>query len=252
MTGLQPLTLAPGKEIASVYLLPDCNMACRFCASELDFSVMSWGQAEALLLFLRDRGLRNVVFGGGEPFLWPHGLLELCARAQQLGFLVQVCTNATRMPVGWEHSPAVDRFVLPLEALDPPVHDSLRLSPGGHHTQVLEALERLLAADRPFTLSTVVTRTNLDQLRPLAAFLEGLRGRGARLHAWHLYRFLPVGRAGRPNAEQLETPFEVFRSAAKEIQALGLDFPVYRRSDMLKATSVAYFWAEAGGLQGST
>jgi MoaA/NifB/PqqE/SkfB family radical SAM enzyme len=245
------LTLGPAKEIASIFLLPDCNMACRFCASELDFSVMTWEQAEQLLLLLRKRGLRNVVLGGGEPFLWPHGLLDLCARAKALGFLVQVCTNATRLPVGYEQAEAIDRFVLPLEAMDPLVHDALRLHSGGHHGQVLAVLEKLRIAERPVTLSTVVTRANLALLPDLAAFLRELHRQGARLHAWHLYRFLPVGRAGRPNAEQLDLPLEAFLTAARSIQGLGLAFPVYRRSDMLKATSVAYFWAEEQGLQGN-
>lgn len=241
--------LDPRKEIASVYLLPECNMACRFCASDLDFSVMSRDQAESLLLYLRKQGLRNVVLGGGEPFLWPHGLLELCTRAKALDFLVQVCTNATHLPDGFERIEEIDRFVLPLEAEDPAIHDALRLHPGGHHGRVLEVVERLMAAARPFTISTVVTRSNLAHLPQLAACLARLRSRGARLHAWHLYRFLPVGRAGRPNSAQLEIPFEAFLAATKRIQDLGLDFPVYRRSDMLKATSVAYFWAEAEGLR---
>lgn len=251
MTVCGNFQLDPLKEIASVYLLPDCNMACRFCASELDFSVMSWNQAEQLLMALQTCGLKNIVLGGGEPFLWPHGLLDLCARAQALGFLVQVCTNATHLPEVFEHIAAIDRFVLPLEALDPAVHDHLRLHPGGHHAQVLEAIDRLMAADRPFTLSTVVTRTNLEHLPTLAAFLGALRERGARIHAWHLYRFLPVGRAGRPNADQLDTSVEAFLAATLGIQALHLGFPVYRRSDMLKASSVAYFWAEAGELRHS-
>lgn len=243
--------LDPQKRIASVYLLPDCNMACRFCASELDFAVMSWPQAEDLLGFLRERGIQNVVLGGGEPFLWPHGLMKLCARAQELGFLVQVCTNATQLPEGFETISLIDRFVLPMEALDSAVHDQLRFIQGGHHAKVLETLERLIATERPFTLSTVVTRTNLDHLPALAAFLGNLYAKGARIHAWHLYRFLPVGRAGRPNGDQLDTTFEAFLSATKAIQALDLGFPVYRRSDMLKASTVAYFWADAGGLQAS-
>ena len=243
--------LDPRKRIASVYLLPDCNMACRFCASELDFAVMSWTQAEDLLRFLRERGIQNVVLGGGEPFLWPHDLLELAARAQELGFLVQVCTNATQLPEGFADLACIDRYVLPLEALDPTIHDRLRLLPGGHHAKVLATMERLIAAKRSFTLSTVLTRTNLDQLSAMAAFLRDLRAAGARIHAWHLYRFLPVGRAGRPNGDQLDTTFEAFLKASKAIQALGLGFPVYRRSDMLKASTVAYFWADETGLRSS-
>jgi len=95
----------------------------------------------------------------------------------------------------------------------------------------------------------VVIRENLGGLPALAAFLGGLKAAGARLHAWHLYRFLPVGRAGARNADRLGTAFEAFAGAVEAARKTDLGFPVYRRSDMLHTSSVAYVWAEGGGLK---
>lgn len=241
--------LDPRKRIASVFLLPDCNMACTFCGSETDFAVMSKVQAESLLAELAAQGLHNIVLGGGEPFLWPHGLPELARLAKGMGFTVQVCTNGIHLPEGFEGMRAFDRFILPLEAMDPAVHDRLRRHPGGHHAVVMARLQALVEAGREITISTVVTGENLQELPALAAFLGDLKTRGAHLHAWHLYRFLPVGRSGARHAAALATDFPTYARALDGVRKTDLGFPVYRRSDMLHASSVAYVWAEGGNLR---
>jgi len=244
MDGLGPLD--PRKRIASLFLLPHCDMSCRFCASEPGFAVMAFEQAADLLRRLREAGIDNVVLGGGEPFLWPHGLRRLTRLARDLGYLVQVCTNGVSLPEGFERWSSIDRYILPLESMDPAVHDRLRSRLGGHHTRVLERIETLAGSGRELTVSTVVTRENLNRLSALAEFLERLRARGVKLHAWHLYRFLPVGRGGEPNAESLRVSHEDFVGACAEVKRSGLGFRVYRRDDMLSSRSVEFFWIADG------
>jgi MoaA/NifB/PqqE/SkfB family radical SAM enzyme len=246
MLDLAPLD--PRKRIASLFLQPDCDMACRFCGSERGFSVMTFEDAEALLLGLREQSITNVVLGGGEPFLWPHDVLRLARRASELGFFVQICTNGIELPPDFAAAPGVGRYILPLEARSAELHDSLRLHSGSHHAVVLERIETLIQAGKAFTLSTVVTRVNAHESGALADLLVELRARGARIHSWHLYRFRPHGRAGRPNAQRLELPRADFLAACQDARARPLDFPVYRRADMWQAESVEFFWFENGRL----
>ncbi len=224
-------------------------MSCLFCASEADFSVMSFEQAGALLDALRGGGIDNVVFGGGEPFLWPHGLERLAEVASRLGFLVQVCTNGVSLPEGFERLGSIHRYILPLESMDPHLHDRLRRHPDGHHRLVLERIDTLSGSGRELTISTVVTRENLGELGRIADYLERLAGRGVRLHAWHLYRFLPVGRQGRRNADELGVSAAAYRQACRSIKAREPHFRVYRRDDMLRSSSVEFFWYEHGRLR---
>jgi len=249
MTDLTQLQLPPGKRIASLFLLPDCDMACRFCGSELDFAVMAPEAALDLLRWLRARGVDQVVLGGGEPLLWPHGLAGLASSAKDLGFTVQVCTNGRGLGEDLLASPAIDRFILPLESLDPATHDHLRRAPGGHHHHIQACLRQAMALGRSLTLSTVVTAENLTHLPSLADHLEDLVLEGARIHAWHLYRFLPIGRGGLRNGEALATSPQAYRAAVDAVRSRDRGFTIYRRSDMVHASSVAYFWAEAGGLR---
>ena len=242
-------SLSARKRIASLFLLPQCDMSCSFCASESDFSVMSYVQAEDLLHALRSRSIRNVVFGGGEPFLWPHDLERLGRLARDLGFLVQVCTNGVSLPSGFEHIASIDRYILPLESMDPSRHDQLRLHPGGHHRLVMDRIDSLAGSGRQLTVSTVVTRTNVDRLGEVADYLVDAAAGGVDVHAWHLYRFLPVGRGGTVNADRLEISRGDFASCCAEVRRRELPFHVFRRDNMLRSSSVEFFWFENGRLE---
>lgn len=237
------------KRIASLFLLPQCDMTCSFCASESDFSVMSFAQAGELLHALRSRSIRSVVFGGGEPFLWPHDLGRLTRLARDLGFLVQVCTNGVSLPAGFEHIATIDRYILPLESIDSSIHDRLRPHPGGHHRLVMDRIDSLSGSERQLTVSTVVTRDNVDRLSEVADFLARAVAGGVDVHAWHLYRFLPVGRGGTVNAEQLEITLDEFVRSCAELKRRELPFRVYRRDNMLRSSSVEFFWFENGRLE---
>ena len=105
-----------------------------------------------------------------------------------------------------------------------------------------------MRAERELTISTVVTARNVDAVGEVARHLHAWRARGARLHAWHLYRFLPVGRGGRPHAAELSVTKARFLAACRLAKASGHPFPVYRRSHMLRSSTVEFFWYEHGEL----
>lgn len=224
-------------------------MTCSFCACEDDFSVMSYAQAEGLLQALRAQSIRNVVFGGGEPFLWPHGLEDLTRLARDLGLFVQVCTNGATLPSGYERIASVDRYILPLESMDPAIHDGLRTHPAGHHRLVLDRIDALAGSKRQLTVSTVVTRDNIDRLAEVGEFLTRSKARGVDVHAWHLYRFLPVGRRGIHSADRLAITYDEFLNACALARSHSLPFRVYRRDNMLRSSSVEFFWFENGRLE---
>lgn len=240
--------LDPRKRIASVFLTPRCDMACRFCASEDGFSEMSYEEASGLLQALKGR-VDSVVLGGGEPFLWPHDLQKLAEFASEQGFIVQVCTNGVNLPSGFESVPGIHRYILPLESLDPDLHGRLRvLKGGGHYGLVLDRMRVLAMAGREFTLSTVVTRHNVGGLMDLAGWLREACRSGLKVHAWHLYRFLPVGRGGGANAGALAVDRDEYLLACRAVKAMNLPFAVYQRNDMQRSSTVEFFWFDQGRL----
>jgi MoaA/NifB/PqqE/SkfB family radical SAM enzyme len=224
-------------------------MECPYCITEDGVQGLTFPDAVAALEAMRADGVDNIVLGGGEPLLWRHDAFLLAARAKQMGFYVQLGTNGIRLPPGFENRPEVDRYVLPLDSMDPAVHDYLRPWRESHHAMILARLERLRAVRKSTTISTVVTRRNAAGLEEVGDYLRGIDPAGEWIHAWHLYRFLPHGRGGEMNAADLAVTPGEYEEAVRGPRSAGLPFPVYRRFDMKKAKSVEFHWAEGGSLR---
>ena len=231
--------------IGVLFLTPLCNMSCTFCITDDALSTMRCDQALRLLDFVAARSINSLVIGGGEPFMWPHGVLRLAREAKRRGFVVQVGTNGLAMPAGYEYTDAVDRYVLPLDAPDAATHNRLRKCEGGHHRVILDRLERLAQAGKEVTVSTVVNAQNLHGLPDLGRFLQAYAARGGRLHAWHLYRFIPEGRGGAVNAHRLRLSEKTYDEACAEVKDMRLGFTIYKRKDMRHSKTVDFFWYSA-------
>ena len=227
-------------EVGVVMLQSACNMTCTFCITEDSLPTMSFVQAVALLENLHEKGIRNVVFGGGEPFKWPFDLVALTRRAKAMGFLVQVGTNGIALPPRFESIKSIDRYVLPLDAASPAIHNGMRRFKERHHSIILERLETLKGAGKEVTIGTVVTRQNLLHLPDIADFLEGYQREGGRIHAWHLYRFLPEGRGGSINASYHSISEEEYDLAIREIRSRPLSFQTYKRKNMYRSKTVGF------------
>ncbi len=244
------------KTIAAVFLLPKCDMDCTFCASDLGFDSMGFEQACGLIEALYRAGYRILVLGGGEPALWRDGekrLMDLAVFAKGLGFVVQINTNGIRLAEGFEEWPGVDRFIFPMDGAQPAGHDSLRVvlgsNPTGHHEIVQERVNACVRAGRGFTVGTVLTQKNTGELEGLVDWMRERTEQGAKIHAWHLYRFQAVGRGGTGAQEELGLASREFKAICEKAKAAELPFPVWRRDDMQRSTTVEYFWFQGGKLQ---
>lgn len=249
----------PSKTIAAVFLLPNCDMGCTFCASDLGFDRMGFAQACDLIEGLWNAGYRTLVLGGGEPALWRDGerrLADLGLFAQGLGFVVQVNTNGIRLGEGFETWPGIDRFIFPMDGASAARHDSLRVvlgpEPDGHFDLVQERVQACIRAGRGFTVGTVITSKNQGELDGLIRWMRKRVEQGASIHAWHLYRFQAVGRGGATAGQELALHRDDFLEVCERAKGANLPFPVWRRDDMIRSSTVEYFWFQGGSLHVGT
>lgn len=243
---------AAANRIAVIFLQPQCNMTCLFCATEDGFQSLTLEQGMAMIQALKANGVKNVILGGGEPFAWKPGPLNLARYAKSLDMFVQIGTNGISLPRGFATNSWVDRYILPLESSDAVIHDALRLHDGGHHRVILDRLEALGYAGKPVTLSTVVTRANIDGLRDLGKRLSWYHGAFGTLHAWHLYRLLPIGRGGAKHGPGLSIGIEDYHRACERIRRQEPTLHIIKRPDMLRSSTVGFFWMEAGSCRSSS
>ncbi|MDO8519163.1 MAG: hypothetical protein Q7T11_03250, partial [Deltaproteobacteria bacterium] len=142
--------------------------------------------------------------------------------------------------------PTIDRYVLPLDSSDKTENDFLRAHSRSHFDVIQNRLETLKSAGKTVTLSTTITAANAFSLPGIARFLKGYVRSGGKVHAWHLYRFIPEGRGGRVNASRLGLSEFTYTQACKAATSLFLPFPVYRRKNMYRSSSVDFFWRLKG------
>ena len=236
-------------KVAVILPQPQCNMYCNFCVTEDNFDRMTYDQGTRLLEHIKGLGVKNIVIGGGEPFFWPYDIIRYCEEAKDMGFLVQVGTNGTLLPKGFEELDCIDRYVLPIESVDMDTHDSMRQFRGSHHGIIIECLERLGKAGKSVTFSTVITEFNKNGIIELASFLREYNDTNHNIHAWHLYQFIPLGRWGKPNAAKLQIPPEQYENICRKVKDMELPFHIFKRSDMYHSQTVEFFWFERGEIR---
>lgn len=230
----------------------DCNMHCRFCITDSRVEAMSADDYDRALSRLEEEGFQNIVIGGGEPFCWQGGLRHAAESAKSRGFYVQVGTNGILIPDqdGYHH--CIDRYVLPLDAADAAGHDSLRSFPGGsgsHHALILRRLTQVRDWGYSVTVSTVVSRKNLEDIVSIGDLLADYVSGGGCLHAWHLYCFVPRGRGGSRAAAALGISRDEFNEAAGRVHAQHYPYVIFKRPDMRHSATVDFFWQEGGHLR---
>ena len=233
-----------GKPTVAVMMLqPQCNMICNFCVTEDNFKSMSFEQAVAMLEHLKSIGVKSLVIGGGEPFDWPHDVLALTQKAKSIGFgTVQIGTNAVALPAGFAQVESVDRYVIPLESFESIAHNQMRKYKNQHHQIIMAVLTELGKAGKGVTISTVVTSFNKDEVLSVGSFLQRYHREYKNVHAWHIYQFLPIGRGGALNAENLAVPETVYIEVTAKAQAMNLPFKVFKRPQMYNSQTVDFFW----------
>ncbi|MBI5362135.1 MAG: radical SAM protein [Planctomycetes bacterium] len=237
---------APPPSVAVVLLQPQCNMTCTFCVTEDGFDPMPFDEAVALLDHLVRAGTSSVVLGGGEPFHWPGDVVRLARAARERGLAVQVGTNGVDLPAGFAELDCFDRWVLPLESVDPGPHQAMRRFEHRHHAVILERLAELQRARRSVTLSTVLTKVNVGSVQDVAHFLRDYHAVVENVHAWHLYQFLPLGRGGAKHGTELAIPEADYRAAVAAVKQLTLPFRVFQRTDMYRSKTVEFYWRAQG------
>jgi sulfatase maturation enzyme AslB (radical SAM superfamily) len=154
---------------------------------------------------------------------------------------VQVGTNGILLRDGFEQIDSVDRWVVPLDGAGPAVHNALRFWGDRHFDVIVDRLARLRAAGKSTTVSTVVTRVNAHDVRHIARMLRELNSTRPFIHAWHLYQFIPQGRGGAAQREQLQLSIDQYDQICQPINSQDLGFTVFKRPDMLRSHTVEFF-----------
>jgi mycofactocin biosynthetic radical S-adenosylmethionine protein MftC len=169
-----------------------CNLRCIHClsASREEYPhELSLEECRAVVDQLADLKVFEINFGGGEPLLKDY-FLGLVDYIHTKGMVTCISTNGTLLNEETVTHLAGNPLVhiqVSLDGATPEVNDRIRGQ--GTYQRILKGVELLARREVPFSLNTVVTALNYDQLSQLKELAASFR---ANLR---VSRFRPSGRA---------------------------------------------------------
>lgn len=159
---------------AMIELLTQCNLRCKHCYipahinQGLDFEKMN-----SLLYELRDIGVLNITFTGGEIFLHPH-IMDYIALARKLHMRVFLLSNGTLLNENIVKDLSelhVAEFSTTMFSLYHEVHDFIT-SHQGSLTMLLKNLQLLKKYNVPVKVKTPLLDVNAFAYREVKAYCE--------------------------------------------------------------------------------
>jgi len=195
-----------------------CNLQCAHCLSDSgarEASELSFLECRKLIDQLTAMKVFQVNIGGGEPFI-RDDFLDLLDYSHEKGLVTCVSTNGLLMDDTLAGRLAKLKMLYLQVSLDgstAEVNDRIRGK--GSYVKIIRAVEALARHRVPFSINTVLTRLNFDQLDTLRALAKDY---GADLR---VSRFRPSGR-GKDNKETLGPSKDQLESFAEWLAANDL------------------------------
>ena len=118
-----PPSVAQRVKSVNYFISRECNYGCKFCFhTQINKSKLGLGKAMLGLQLLRQAGTEKINFAGGEPFMNPELLGELCRHANEdLGMAVSIISNGSLITRDWmeRFGPYVDILGVSVDSFDP-------------------------------------------------------------------------------------------------------------------------------------
>ena len=152
------------------FISRECNYSCKFCFhTETNQNKFQFEQARYGLQMLQRAGTQKINFAGGEPFLNPRLLGDLCRVASdELGMAVSIISNGSMITPKWmdRYGRYVDVLGVSVDSFDPKTNAAI--GRGGdannqHAARVLQVRDMCAQHGILFKMNTVVCSLNWEE-----------------------------------------------------------------------------------------
>jgi len=190
-----------------------CNLACTHCAWNSGKPLsdeLSLEECYQIMEDLNNMGIFELSFSGGEPLVLKKKLLNLAKYAAELGFHLNLATNATLIT----EETAEDLLKAGFHEIQVSVegfeaHDTIRGK--GIFEKTINGIKTLKKAGLEITFAVAINKTNLNEVEGIIDLAKSLVIPHVRF-----VRFVPIGR-GRVNLTQFEMNREEELNLAKKL-----------------------------------
>jgi len=164
-----PASIANRVKSVNYFISRECNYNCKFCFhTQLNNNKLGLGKAKLGLQLLQHSGTEKINFAGGEPFLNPELLGELCQYAQEeCGMAVSIISNGSLIKSDWmqRYGAYVDIIGVSIDSFDPATNAAIGRGNGEesknqHISRALQVRDLCSQHDILFKMNTVVCNLN--------------------------------------------------------------------------------------------
>ena len=146
-----------------------CNYSCKFCFhTAKNDRILPLARAQEGLCLLKEAGCEKMNFAGGEPFMQPKFLGELCRTSAEMGMAVSIISNGSLVSPRWmdEYARYVDILGVSVDSFVPTTNAAIGRGGDAHnrHAQRMMRVRDMCSRhDVLFKLNTVVNRLNFEE-----------------------------------------------------------------------------------------
>jgi SynChlorMet cassette radical SAM/SPASM protein ScmF len=169
----------PKLRMIYLYLTGSCNLSCRHCWIDPEFSTKStgylpWAELKPIFLDALELGLSAVKITGGEPLLHPE-ICQILYDLKDIGLSIRLETNGTLLRS--RHVKALKDvqadFSISLDGSSAEIHDHLRGVPGAFK-RTLKGIETIQSEGIKYQLIMSLYRGNVECLPQMIDFARSL------------------------------------------------------------------------------
>lgn len=164
-----PLDTASLVRSVNFFISRKCNYNCKFCFHTAKTNHhLPLEQAQLGLKMLQAAGTEKINFAGGEPFINPLVLGELCKTSHELGLAVSIISNGSLITRKWmeEYGKFVDILGVSIDSFNPETNALIGRggdSNSNHISRVLKVRDMCAQHDLIFKMNTVVCSLNWQE-----------------------------------------------------------------------------------------
>lgn len=146
-----------------------CNFKCNFCFhTQKNHNILPLADAKRGIRLLHQAGTEKINFAGGEPFLYPELLGELCKTSHELGMAVSIISNGSMISNEWMQTYArfVDIMGVSIDSFNPKTNEAIGRVGGGnknYEDQISVVRDLCSRHGVMFKMNTVVCSLNWQE-----------------------------------------------------------------------------------------
>lgn len=208
-----------------------CNFNCRYCFGPKKESKKdpTLKQIEKIIDGELKKGIRTVIFSGGEPLL-RKDISEMISYAKEKGLYTILHTNGFLLTKAFvkKVEADLDQLNIPLDGFDEISNDSQRVA--GHFNKVMNIFWMMKGIDIKLVVSTVAHKGNREFISKIADLIPSYA------HKWRILQFKKTKQTEKV-AKTMELTKRDFESIKEKITKKPMSFEI----DFIENTDKSFY-----------